>query len=711
MVPVIFVAKKPGNMNRFMITIGLAALSLTAGAQQENETKTLEEVVVEGAKVVHRPDGLSVYPTAAQKETSKNGYGILSKLALPQITVDEVQHKVMAPPNMGAVLVRINDLPASSNDLLSLDTKLVQSVEFIRNPGVRYGDDAGFVINFIVRRADSGWMLGGGLGQTLTTANGSGNFFAGYNLGKHGWSLSYNGNCQDLKGYRHDEEATYHDGKPASLSAGPVSHVTHVTRKDIGNRYRTFSHGLTLKYNFVEADKYVFQAVLSGDFMRVPRDEAQRQVVVDGIVHDEVTDSNDRNFSPALDLYFHRKLGDDRFFSVNVVGTYADSRYGYLRVDPAVFAYSTKGKMYDMISEVLFEKVWKPVTWSSGAQYRQCYTANVYEGSIAATSAFRNSDMKAFSRLKGIWGRLNYVVEAGIGRLYYRQADHRFDYWLFRPKLSLGYRLTNGLHAAYELNTLQKPPRPEKMVDTEMRLNEMEIRVGNPGLRPGRRTEHTFTLSCRSPRFYTEIRTLYRINAATNMPHIELREQADGRTNYVFGERNQGDINLLNISGYAQCTIIPEKLTATFSGGMARCFNYGDDYKHHYSAWHWRTTVTARLGKFSLMAYVDNGWRWLEGETKGQNGNACYLSASYRKGNLQVGLYWQHCFESRPLLNRAELLNEYVRKVTTVRNGSYGNMVTLNVSWRLSKGKEAKEVEKTLNNNGGESGVMKQKNM
>lgn len=123
MVPVIFVAKKPGNMNRFMITIGLAALSLTAGAQQENETKTLEEVVVEGAKVVHRPDGLSVYPTAAQKETSKNGYGILSKLALPQITVDEVQHKVMAPPNMGAVLVRINDLPASSNDLLSLDTK------------------------------------------------------------------------------------------------------------------------------------------------------------------------------------------------------------------------------------------------------------------------------------------------------------------------------------------------------------------------------------------------------------------------------------------------------------------------------------------------------------------------------------------------------------------------------------------------------------
>lgn len=117
-----------------------------------SDSLILNEVVVKSSRVVNTNGTLRIFPTDKQKENSSTAYGLLSKLALPLISVDEVAHTISAPNNMGAVQVRINDIEATANDLSSIDLSAVKYVEYIRNPGARYGQNVGFVINIIVKK-------------------------------------------------------------------------------------------------------------------------------------------------------------------------------------------------------------------------------------------------------------------------------------------------------------------------------------------------------------------------------------------------------------------------------------------------------------------------------------------------------------------------------------------------------------------------------
>ncbi len=697
-------------MNRLIILLLFATVPLVAVAQEVKDSVMLKEVVVQAARIVDKPDGKIVYPTSKQKETSKDGYAILSKLALPNIRVDEVLHTISGLPALGEIQVRINDVPASKNDLLSMDMQMIQYVQFIQNPGVRYGEDVGCVINFIVKKAESGYALGTDASQTLVAANGNANLFAKYNKGKSEWSFNYGLSYQNLKGSKYEESADYL--LPENVSSGVNSaspYIYQIKRKDLESRSKNMGHELTMKYNLTDSNRYVLQIELSGNFSRSPKNFNRRQTIINGKVGDVMIESRDRTVSPILDVYFNCNFARHQSLSANMVGTYVGSNYHYAYQSEMPYSYSTKGNMYSLSSEVLYENVLRVFTWSSGWQYRQRYTDNVYEGNIEALSAFRNSDVKIFSQVKGSWKRLDFVLGAGFSRQYYRQATNAFDHWLFRPKFTLSYRLTDRLKLKYDITTRQKPPRSEKMVNAAVQSNEIDIGLGNPELKPGRRTEHTATLLYQRPRFYSEINTLYRINAHTDMPYIDVREGQDRNVKFIYGNKNQEGINLLHVSNYTSYDIVPEKLSVSFWGGLARCFNYGDTYKHHYSSWFGGGQLTAYLGKLTMTANADSGWRWLEGETKGYQGYAYYLTASYRLGDFTFGMYWQHCFEKNPLLHREELVNKYVHKVTTVHNRDFGNMLSLRISWRLSKGRKTQDVEKYMNNRETDSGILKQK--
>lgn len=97
----------------------------------------LGEVTVEHARVVEKADGKLIIPSLSQRNSTTNGYDLLSKLNLPRIRVDEVMRTVTALGNEGAVQIRINGIVATKEDLIGLSPKLVKNIDFIDNPGVR----------------------------------------------------------------------------------------------------------------------------------------------------------------------------------------------------------------------------------------------------------------------------------------------------------------------------------------------------------------------------------------------------------------------------------------------------------------------------------------------------------------------------------------------------------------------------------------------
>ena len=168
----------------------LTEAQIDGGQLSREKSVTLDEVTIKGAHIVQKVDGLWIYPTTQQIATSPNGYSLLAKLTLPHIRVDETANSLTALTNLGTVQVRINDIIASREDLLTLDMQGIEHIEFIDNPGVRYGKDIAYVINIKMKKPVSGYVIGTQLTNTLTAVNGSESLYGKVNHGRSEFALS-----------------------------------------------------------------------------------------------------------------------------------------------------------------------------------------------------------------------------------------------------------------------------------------------------------------------------------------------------------------------------------------------------------------------------------------------------------------------------------------------------------------------------------------
>ena len=146
------------TISRFLVSIFLLLLlALPTLAQEVEPTVELGEVEVKADRIIHKTDGLLLYPSEQQKASSRSGYSLLQQLTLPNIRVDEVGHSISAIDQRGGVQIRrINGIIADKAEMLSLDPKSIRKIDFIDNPGVRYGDGIAYVIDITTRRADNG---------------------------------------------------------------------------------------------------------------------------------------------------------------------------------------------------------------------------------------------------------------------------------------------------------------------------------------------------------------------------------------------------------------------------------------------------------------------------------------------------------------------------------------------------------------------------
>ncbi|MBO4463634.1 MAG: TonB-dependent receptor, partial [Prevotella sp.] len=240
-------------MKRLLFCL-LAIGGLTAAAQDTEKDVTLSEVTVKGAHTVQKVDGQWIYPTKQQIENSANGYSLLAKLTLPHIRVDEAQNSITALTNLGTVQVRINDVIATREDLLTLDMQGIDHIEFVDNPGVRYGEGIAYIIDIKVKKPVSGYVVGTQLTNTLTAMNGNESLYGKINRGHSEFALSYDLDYHHFKGAAYDELAAY------ELESG---NIVSICRKSLNKQTKNLSHNAQLTYSLSDSS-YVFQAKLSG---------------------------------------------------------------------------------------------------------------------------------------------------------------------------------------------------------------------------------------------------------------------------------------------------------------------------------------------------------------------------------------------------------------------------------------------------------------
>lgn len=133
----------------------------------------LQGVTVTASNVVKKLDRQIILPSQKQVQASTSGYELLTHMQLPGLKVNTIQRTVSTISG-GSVQLRINDMEATEAQVQSLRPNEVLRVEYIDNPGVRYADSgAEAVINYVVKRAQSG--ISGGVSLTNAVTTGFGN--------------------------------------------------------------------------------------------------------------------------------------------------------------------------------------------------------------------------------------------------------------------------------------------------------------------------------------------------------------------------------------------------------------------------------------------------------------------------------------------------------------------------------------------------------
>ena len=670
-------------MKRINILLVLFVYALVGSAQNETKTIELGEVEIKAAKVIHKPDGQIIYPTETQKNASHSGYSILQKLSLPNIRVDEVSQSLSAIDGRGSIQLRINGIIVGREEMLALSPGSISRIDFIDNPGVRYGEGIAYVINILTRRADSGYTVGIDLAQALTAKSGNDLIYGKWNAGKSELSLSYNFGYKDFKGNRTNETAHY-------LLTDGSTHT--IERNDLASRSRNFNNGLQLKYNLADSADYVFQASLKADFSHIPDNYNRKQILEGNKEYLATQRERNRSSSPVLDLYFFKQLTPRQSLTLNAVGTYIATSLRSSYDEGAPYAYRVEGKTYSLMSEAVYENRLKPFTFTAGANYMQKYTKNKYTGDVNSVNPMHNRSVYAFAEIKGKLGPIRYVAGVGGSYLDYRQQAHDYQYWLFRPKASVAYNPVQAVQLKYDFQISEHVSRVAMISNTSIRNNSMEWTLGNPDIRPNREQAHTFQVSYTHPRFQSFVQAYGKRCHQPNMATYIRTE--DNR--FVYTQLNQKEIDVLNLMLYANGWIVPDKLSIALSGTLFRCFNFGEDYTHCKTFYSGTANVQAYLGKLTLSAFMDSGFRFLEGETEGFNGSFVSLNASYRYKNLNLSLAWQQPFRNRYKQFQSDVYNRYVRKTTALHCRDLGNFVSLNIAWKFSQGRAYKDVRRNI---------------
>ena len=678
-----------------LITFSIILFStFCAYAQDVENTITLNEVTVKAAKVVNKTDGMIIYPTDAQKQASTNGYSILEKLTLANLRIDNISHSITAIDNRGGVQIRINGIVVGKSEMLALNPKDIAKIDFINNPGVRYGDGIAYVIDIVTRRNESGYTIGTDLTSALTTLQGDDMVYGKWNKGKSELSLSYDVSGYRTKGEKSRQTADY------TLKDG---RIYTIERNDVESLRKSISHDAKLTYNWADSTATVFQASLSGAFNNAP-DNYTVKDIVDGTRQYKATSrAKDKSYSPVLDIYFFRQLTPRQSITANAVGTYISTQTSSFYDEGAPYKYDVDGKTASLLTEVIYENRLKPFTFSTGLNYSHKHIKNDYSGDASSLTKTNNNRLYAFAEIKGMLQPFSYALGMGASFIHYTQNGHRYNFWTFHPKASLTYQINNSMQLSYTYQMQDKVSRIAMTSDAMVRTNSMEWTVGNPDLKPSHDMEHRLRVSYNTSRLQTFVEGYYKQCLKPNMAHYERTDD----NQFIYTQINQKEIDVLDVYAYASYWLLPEKLQIAANGGIYRCFNFGYDYTHCYTSWFYVSSITAYLGNFTLQGYVDNGNRFLEGESKGYNGACSVLKASYTWRDLQLSLSWANPFKSNYKSYENELLNRNLYKHTVGYSNANGNLISLNISWRLSRGSKHKSAEKRINLRDTDNGIIK----
>ena len=676
-------------------------------------TLHLNDVVIKAARVIHKVDRDIILPNAKIKENSSNGYDLLRKLHLPNLKVNEAQQSISS--YLGGVQVRINDIKATVQDILALQPNDVTRIEYIDDPGVRYGDaNLAVVINYVVKKRYVGYVGGVNTTQALWERFNNSNAFFRYNYKKSEFGLSYRLNYRWYDKRRQDSHAVY-------LQPDGLERTVDYVGQDAEMTYN--SHNLQLSYNLSDPGKYSLNVRFGLDWMNSPYNKKLQKVFETGR-QDLLLFTNDFGHvrNPVLDIYYSLNLPKKQSLVINVVGTHLGSDNIHRQneyvlqndVDETLsssplhdYGYEADGSKYSLITEAIYTKLLnKVLSFSGGTNYAVSRTDNKYTGSQNVTTVLNSNNVYLFSQLDGRLSKIaNFQLGLGANYISIIQGNVGFHKWTFRPKLTLASNSIKNFRIRLTGSINPQVPSLSQLSEVRQQGSTMQADDGNSTLKATSTYNGAlgFTWNNKIVDVYWGGNMSYTPDAI--MTSILPQQQADGSYLYVWKPENQKSFT----SYFAYTTlvfhVIPDIFDIQGELQYQHLRSRGLDYSHDFEPLHYGLTASLNLKKWYVEYYFANAWEQLSGESRSAGEKQSTLTVSYKHKNLRLGLSclllgYPQGFDYK---NRTNSKYYVSRGVTYIKNN--GNMLMFTLGYTFSHGRKYKADRRKLNNSDNETGL------
>ena len=696
----------------------------------KSASEMLDEVVVQGEKVVQKVDRQLVMPTEAQKKASTNGVSLLQHLQIPGLSVNAMEKSIAT--NYGeSVQLRINGVEVTQAEVVAIRPEDVVRVEYHEQPGLRYGGAAA-VIDYIVRRRESGGNVSADLTNGVSPF-GFGNYqLSGkYHYGKSSFTALVQWSRRDLEWNRENKETFYfpansshsviqsgaknlgyinvgvHEILRRSASLDDMQVITNCEVVASPNRIKYDYITTSLNYNYTNGEKSMLNIAFRNDTKDIPYGFTDRNTILHQ--EDKEYEVKDREQSkthiPSLDVYYQLNLKNDRHLYFGVVGTYlkSDNQRTYSMTEvgqsPVQIFSKTEGDKYSIIGEAIYERPFGGGKFTTGLKHNQAMMDNVYDGDKQSKVSMNTVETSFFSEYQSKVGKLNYTLGVGAIRTFYKQGNVSQEKYFFRPTLNLSYSL-GKVYLRYNASMSGYAPSLSALSDVEQQMDAYQVRRGNPNLKSVTYFTNRLSASYRNKWMNVDMSARYSYD---DKPIMEETIYEDGK--FVRTYDNQKGLHRLNIQTNIQVRPFKQYLSINLNPYFNRYISQGNAYLHTHSNWGFRGSIVGMYKQWVFMADMNTSYHDLEGETI-TKGETCHTIAfGYNKGKWAVQAMMMNPFTD-DYHQGIENVSNLAPNKQLAFSKDFTRMVMLNVSFNLSFGKQKQMARKRIDNSDTDAGIL-----
>ena len=663
----------------------------------KHSSAMLEEVVIEGERVIRKVDRQVVMPTEMQRKAATNGVSLLQHLQLSGLSVD-LMSKSIRTSYGEAVQLRINGVEATQAEVVAIRPADVIRVEYHDQPGLRYGGVAA-VVDYIVRRKNAGGNLSADLTNGVEHL-GFGNYQVSgkYYRGKSAFSSQLQWSRRDLEWNRENEETfRYPDYTITNreMVASPVQ---------VKYDYLDWS----FNYAYTNDEKSMLNITFRNSVKDIPHSPSDRNSILyqEDKEYRVVDREQSKTTIPSLDVYYQQNLKNDHHLYLDLVGTYLNScsRRTYSMTEPGQTPIEvlseTEGDKYSLIGEAIYELPLWSGKLSTGLKHNQAWMDNVYDGDIQSKVTMHTAETSLFTEYQAGAGKLNYTLGLGAMRTYHRQGDASQEKYIFRPTLSLAYQPVKQLSLRYNATLSGYAPSLSALSNVEQSMDAYQVRRGNPDLQSVIYFSNRLSAAWRGKWVNLELSARYSYD---HRPIMEETHYEAGT--FVRTYANQKGFHRLNLQSQIQLRPFKEYLSISLNPYLNRYISRGNVYTHTHSNWGLRGNIIGKYKQWMFMANIHTSWHEFWGETINESEAIHSIAVGYNAGKWALQAMMMNPFT-----------NDYHQGVENVSNlapskqlafsKDFTRMFMLNVSFNLDFGKQRQVAGKRIQNSDTDTGIL-----